>query len=189
MPTLLRFQTGTTLPNTRMVIDPTGKVGIGLTDPQTRFNINVGVPALNPVTLSYNEEDIFQIHYTQLFSGIATRKPVFRVRNNGRTHIGLINNWPTDYMLAVNGGIICEEVRVMDSNNWPDYVFEEDYELMSLEEVERAIKEKGHLPGIPSASEVEAEGIDVGESHDGKDRRTDSLCDRIEKGDRSAEDE
>ena len=59
---------------------------------------------------------------------------------------------------------ICEELRVKLSQNWPDYVFAEDYELMSLEEVEQSIKENGHLPGIPSAAEVEKEGgIEVGE--------------------------
>lgn len=41
---------------------------------------------------------------------------------------------------------------------WPDYVFKQDYILLSLKQVEQHIKEKGHLPNIPSAKEVEEKG-------------------------------
>ena len=66
------------------------------------------------------------------------------------------------YKLAVNGVIGAREVRVTQAN-WPDYVFEDAYPLPSLEEVEAAIRQQGHLPGVPSAVEVEAEGVGVGE--------------------------
>jgi hypothetical protein len=71
--------------------------------------------------------------------------------------------WNGDYKLGVDGQVICEALRVSSSSNWPDYVFEKDYDLMSLDEVERSIEKNGHLPGIPSAEVVEEEGIDVGE--------------------------
>jgi hypothetical protein len=45
----------------------------------------------------------------------------------------------------------------------PDFVFESDYQLMSLEEVEAFIEENGHLPGVPSAEETEENGINVSE--------------------------
>ena len=86
-----------------------------------------------------------------------------RIVNGGMVAIGT-NEVISGYKLAVDGKVICEELRVKLSQNWPDYVFAEDYELMPLEEVERSIKENGHLPGIPSADEVEKEGgIEVGE--------------------------
>ncbi|WP_417430978.1 hypothetical protein [Halpernia sp.] len=44
-----------------------------------------------------------------------------------------------------------------------DFVFEEDYQLPTLEEVEKHIKEKKHLPEIASAKEMEKEGVNVGE--------------------------
>jgi hypothetical protein len=47
--------------------------------------------------------------------------------------------------------------------DWPDYVFEQEYPLMSLYELEASIRNEKHLPGIPSAEEVEKEGITVGE--------------------------
>ena len=69
----------------------------------------------------------------------------------------------TGYALSVNGKIIATEVRVEAFASWPDYVFAEDYKLMSLEELEQSINENQHLPGIPSAQEVSENGFDLGE--------------------------
>lgn len=46
---------------------------------------------------------------------------------------------------------------------FPDYVFDEDYAMMSLPELEDYISRNGHLPNVPSAEEVESEGIGIGE--------------------------
>lgn len=83
----------------------------------------------------------------------------------GRVGIGItsIANLPIDYLLAVDGKIISEEVRVELSGSWPDYVFGDSYALTPLDDLERHIKEKGHLPGIPSAVEVENNGIELGD--------------------------
>ncbi|SDE67635.1 Fibronectin type III domain-containing protein [Pricia antarctica] len=67
------------------------------------------------------------------------------------------------YALAVAGNVLAESVKIALQTNWPDYVFDKDYSLYSLEEVERFIIEKGYLPGLPSADEVKDNGIDVGE--------------------------
>ncbi|WP_422350085.1 fibronectin type III domain-containing protein [Flagellimonas sp.] len=73
------------------------------------------------------------------------------------------NSVPSGYKLAVDGKLITEEVRVEFSGTWPDYVFEEGYDLPSLQEVQKHIDQHGHLPNIPSAEEVHANGMDVGE--------------------------
>ncbi|WP_293918009.1 MULTISPECIES: hypothetical protein [unclassified Sphingobacterium] len=64
--------------------------------------------------------------------------------------------------LEVNGNIRAKEIKV-ETNNWPDYVFEEDYKLKSLTEVETFIKANKHLPDIPSAKKIEEDGLSVGE--------------------------
>ncbi|MBP6009601.1 MAG: hypothetical protein KA787_02420, partial [Bacteroidia bacterium] len=46
--------------------------------------------------------------------------------------------------------------------NWPDYVFDPGYSLMSLKEVERYVSENRKLPGLPSARTIKSEGLDVG---------------------------
>ncbi|MFA0961147.1 hypothetical protein AB9P05_05045 [Roseivirga sp. BDSF3-8] len=68
---------------------------------------------------------------------------------------------PAGYRLSVDGKIMAEEVHVQNSAYWPDFVFDEDYDLLSLDATESFIKENHHLPGIPSAAEVEAEGFDL----------------------------
>ena len=73
-----------------------------------------------------------------------------------------INTTTPDAKLAVNGVVHSKEVKV-DLTGWSDFVFEEDYPLPTLEEVEQHIKEKGHLKDIPSAKEVKDRGILLGE--------------------------
>ncbi|WP_442845068.1 hypothetical protein [Leeuwenhoekiella sp. H156] len=67
-----------------------------------------------------------------------------------------------DAKLAVNGTIHSKEVKV-DLNGWSDFVFEKDYVLPTLAEVQQHISNYGHLKDIPSASEVEKDGIFLGE--------------------------
>lgn len=67
------------------------------------------------------------------------------------------------YKVSVNGKIACTEVLVQNMSNWPDFVFDEDYLLMNLIEVENMIRTNKHLPGIPSAQEVSENGLEIGE--------------------------
>ena len=83
-----------------------------------------------------------------------------RLTANGNLGIGTTN--PGSYKLAVNGNIHVKEVKV-DLTGWPDYVFKEGYDLPTLSAVEQHIQEKGHLINIPSAKEVEENGIQLGE--------------------------
>lgn len=74
---------------------------------------------------------------------------------------------PTGYVfkgtrtLNVQGGIIADSMRIALSNNWADYVFDKEYKLMPLEELKNYVEINKHLPNIPSAEEVKAEGIQV----------------------------
>lgn len=64
------------------------------------------------------------------------------------------------FALAVEKGILSEDLAIAAKEKWwADYVFEEDYQPMSLEELERFVKEEKHLPGIVSESEIEADGF------------------------------
>jgi hypothetical protein len=65
------------------------------------------------------------------------------------------------YRLAVKGAIRADRVKVYTT--WADFVFEKNYKLPTLEEVEKQILLEGHLKDIPSAKEVEAKGIELGE--------------------------
>jgi hypothetical protein len=83
-----------------------------------------------------------------------------KVQSNGKVGIG--TDTP-DSKLTVKGRIHAEEVKVDLSVPGPDYVFKEGYNLKSLEEIQNYIKENGHLPNIPSAKDMEENGIQLGE--------------------------
>ena len=87
---------------------------------------------------------------------------LFEIKQNGQVLIGT-NQPATNFKLSVDGKIASEEVLVELSGSWPDYVFKPEYQLLSLNEVEDHIATKGHLPGIPSAREIEAQGVHIGE--------------------------
>lgn len=67
-----------------------------------------------------------------------------------------------DYALTVKGKTHAEEVRIDLAVPAPDYVFKNDYELLTLKEVQEFIDTYGHLPNIPSAIEMESQGVELG---------------------------
>lgn len=83
-----------------------------------------------------------------------------RIGANGNVGIGVATVGP-DYKLYVNGFIKAKKLRI-DMNGWADYVFDPSYDLMPLPDLEKYIRANRHLPEIPTAAEVEKEGIDVG---------------------------
>jgi hypothetical protein len=89
------------------------------------------------------------------------------LKDDGKVSIGLDPNDATtfngDYKLYVKDGILTEHLKVTlrNSNNWADYVFKDDYSLLSLDKVDEFIEENGHLPNVPSAEEVVENGVDL----------------------------
>ncbi|MXN89984.1 hypothetical protein GR160_01995 [Flavobacterium sp. Sd200] len=82
---------------------------------------------------------------------------------------GVFGNFPAitfsdaaSYRLFVRGGILAYQMRVRIETGWADYVFAKDYKLMSLKDTEKYIANNGHLPNMPSAAEVEADGVELG---------------------------
>lgn len=83
------------------------------------------------------------------------------IKQNGNVGIGMISP-SDDYKLSVAGTIGARKVKVT-SETWADFVFQPEYKLPTLSDVESYIKMHQHLPEIPSAAEVEKDGVDVGE--------------------------
>lgn len=90
---------------------------------------------------------------------------LFKMNNNGNSYfkeslsIGT-SAFNADFKLQVCGGIKAKRIRVEEG--WCDYVFEDNYKLLSLIETETYYKKNKHLPEIPSTSEIETEGLDLG---------------------------
>lgn len=83
---------------------------------------------------------------------------VMTLTTQGNVGIGTLT--PAE-KLSVNGNIRCKKVTVT-LNGWADYVFEKDYELIPLPQLEKFIQLNKHLPDVPSAREVEEHGLDLG---------------------------
>ncbi len=81
--------------------------------------------------------------------------------NDANVGIGTSNTF--GYKLAVNGVIGAKEVNIEVESPWPDYVFDTDYSLLSINELEQYITKNNHLPEMPTAEEVDKSGISVGE--------------------------
>jgi hypothetical protein len=89
----------------------------------------------------------------------ASEQYVMGLSQGGNLGIGTAPD--VTYRLSVNGNIRSKEVVV--ESGWADYVFAKDYKLPLLTEVEKYIKVNNHLPEIPSAKEIQENGLKVGE--------------------------
>jgi hypothetical protein len=92
------------------------------------------------------------------FGSITGYQNCMTIKQNGNIGIGTTN--PT-YKLSVNGNVRSKEVVV--ESGWADYVFAKEYKLPSLRDVEKFIYTNKHLPNIPSAAEIQTNGLKLGE--------------------------
>ena len=85
----------------------------------------------------------------------------------GRVKIGYCNSNVDGYKLYVEEGILTEKVKVAvkNSEDWYDHVFNADYELMPLTDLEKYIVANKHLPDVPTTKEVMTNGLDLGKTN------------------------
>lgn len=123
------------------------------------LNINQGSGNIFIGPKSGSQEDVSDRFYLQNNVGVPLLYGEF---DSGRIGVAT-EKIPDGYALAVKGGIICEsEVNIQMYENWPDYVFDEGYELMPIEELEDYISTHHKLPEIPSAEHIEKNGLPLG---------------------------
>jgi hypothetical protein len=176
-----------------MVVKDDGHVGMGISDPESKLHVHQGQIKLtgnnsyggpmvlfggSPTSAPYGQWGIEYVPASNGSPGLNFWKPGGSINagnhylflsNNGKVSIGLDPNLPTtfngNYKLYVAEGIMTEKIKVAleSTASWADYVFDADYKLMTLNEVESFISEHGHLPNVRSAEEVVKEGIDMAE--------------------------
>lgn len=154
-----------------MTILSNGSVGIGVTQPTAKLQVNGDVRLAD-------DSDLFGLNILEGFNDLRFKpsptSPVsMTLSQAGKVSIGTTNT-PSSifeprhhryvntsgYKLFVQGGIVTE--RVFVATGWADYVFDEGYSLMPLDQVEAFINANGHLPNIPSSAEVEKRGVELG---------------------------
>ena len=161
--------------NSFFKITTSGNIGIGTTQPSETFHVvgNSLYDAGNGSSIKINgyhgietDGNAHWLHLNRYSNdhvsiGHNSTSDVYMTHGGGRVGIGTTT---PDAKLTVKGDIHAQEVKVdLNGAVAPDYVFKEDYDLRSLQEVQDHIKEHGHLPNIPSAQEMEANGIDLGQ--------------------------
>lgn len=121
----------------------------------------IGAYNYNPGTYSINSwisaEPLFVIGNGSFG---ATRNAMM-VLKNGNVLINKNSQGNAAYKLDVNGIIRANEVVI--NTTGADFVFEKEYKLMSLELLEQNINKNKHLPGIPSACEMQKNGVSLSE--------------------------
>jgi hypothetical protein len=168
--------------NSRMFINPSGYVGVGTSTPVTLFNVAVANAkstvagsvasllstndAANPFglrTMVYGAAAITDRYVTLQTTdySLADGGSLILQPSTGNVGIGTTN--PQGYKLAVNGSAIATSMTVKLYANWPDFVFKPTYQLPALSDIKTYIDKNHHLPDVPTAAEVEKNGINLGE--------------------------
>ncbi len=147
------------------------KVGVGVENPQENLEVN-GTIRSEVWRPTGSEQDDFYLDVEPGTRILRTRNWNTSAPNIGATglHTGVgffdgsvgIGTANLTEKLNVNGSIRAQAVKV-SAEGWPDYVFEPSYKLPDLQVTEQFIKENKHLPEIPSAKEVQSNGIELGQ--------------------------
>jgi hypothetical protein len=159
----------------RLTINASGNVGIGTSTPSERLQVEGHILSNGHIKTTgsgagfvmFNRatNEISSVWYsptageTRLYDQVAN---IDRLTINASGNVGIGTTSPhADAKLAVNGNIYSKKVKVT-LTGWSDYVFDAGYRLRPLSEVERYIQQYHHLPEVPSAAEVEKDGLDLG---------------------------
>ncbi len=130
----------------QLYLSPNGNIGVGTSSPSTLFEINNGTLKLSGYIGNDEENARFVIHTDN-----ATNYNFMELRN--------ING--VQFKVTGTGIVYAKEIKVMTNIPTPDYVFEKDYNLMTISELEKFIFQNKHLPNVPSAKEVEETGMNL----------------------------
>ncbi len=158
-----------TLDNTGKVIIPSNNI-LRFGDP---YSTTEGSYSISSAKSSKNTYcDINGNLYFRKVKGLTNGGATLGIQSDGTVTIGVWEKYDNTVAntqgnkLMVNGGILCEKVKVILDVPNSDHVFEKKYPLMPLNEVKSYIELNKHLPEIPSAQEFKDNGYSIGEMDD-----------------------
>jgi len=168
---------------TPLTLNRNGKVGVNTSNWSSNHNLHVEGGAIADYSVvqsstdwgtsddymgmyfSDNPELRWKSDSTNYFEFKAedTGEVPLRLTSSGKVGINT-DNFVGDYNLYIAGTSVAEEMYVRLQDDWGDFVFEKDYDLMPLAQLDDYLKVYKHLPDFPSAAEVEKDGLALGET-------------------------
>jgi len=140
-----------------------GTLGIGIGTPEATLHVAGDGKFDGTVTAVKLIVDELEVANVDFGSASTTEDVNFNKDLFVEGSVGIGSQKIDGYKLSVNGKIrASDDIKVYPEAQWADYVFEDDYALRSLEDVESYIKENNHLPNVPSATQVKKSGIELG---------------------------
>lgn len=158
----------------RLYVNYDGQMGLNMIPDETTStfavaeddNNNSGIALYHGGTrramFNYNGTNPFLTAQTGYFYIYRNSSYPFILHPDGNFTIGG-HNTASGYRVSIYGKAIATEFTALPYGSWPDYVFEKNYNLRSLDEVKKFIEKNKHLPGIPPAAEIEKNGIPLGD--------------------------
>ncbi len=143
-------------PNKLFSLCPQVFVGVGTSAPRVQLDV-IGGTGIYSQRMTIGDLD------PTIYNADFQMKTYHSVTTHPNRELFVVENPVRKLFVIENSGLIrAREIKV-DLASWPDYVFENNYELMPLKEVEKYIENNGHLPNVPSAKEVQENGLSLGE--------------------------
>ncbi|WP_336958635.1 hypothetical protein [Chryseobacterium contaminans] len=156
----------------RMTIADNGNVGIGTASPQAKLDVAGNISIAGESTLQLSGFDTNHgLKYThKTFANTVIDGPVLYGYSGGALGVKQDNlgvekialQWKANGNVAIFGKLEAKDV-VITATPTADHVFASNYNLREIDELEKFISEKSHLPEIPSAKEMTDSGLSVGD--------------------------
>jgi hypothetical protein len=145
---------------------PTGNVGIGVIAPTAQLHTTgsvrlAGLTSSGTATRTLVSDSLGNLFYSTSAGSGGHWLTSGGTYYDSTDNIAIGTSNPQGYKLAVNGNAIFTKIVVKPETLWPDYVFDKDYRLPSLEDLRKYIDRYKHLPGMTDAVQADSVGIDV----------------------------
>ena len=137
-------------PTNSIYIKENGYVGMGTNNPTAPLDVST--------TGTFNH---FRLSATGADPNTSVDFTFTDAGSDGELRINIVDGDTQEFALDADGNLTIMGTLTANGSTFPDYVFADDYVLMPLDEVQKFIQQNRHLPNVPSAKEIEENGLNM----------------------------